>query len=80
VLTRLTESVTHVIYKSGRPTTLQWYRKQEDPKPHIVGIGWITGSKKNGKRIPEEGYIVDVAEENVFQAVSGAAALHGNTN
>jgi hypothetical protein len=45
VLTRPTENVTHIVYKSGRPTTLAWYRKQdEDERPKVVGISWVTRS------------------------------------
>ena len=70
VLGRPTESCTHIVYKSGRPATLTWHRKQEDP-PHIVGISWVTKSKEAGKRLLEDPYVVDVGKEDVFQKVCG---------
>lgn len=56
------------MYKSGRASTLSWWRKQETP-PHIVGISWVTKSKEAGKRLDEEPYRVEVEEEDVFQKV-----------
>ncbi|KAK4685299.1 hypothetical protein P7C73_g4856, partial [Tremellales sp. Uapishka_1] len=67
VLARVSDSVTHLIYKSGKPTTLAWYRKQEDPKPFIVGISWVTKSKERGSRLDENEFKVEVGEEDVFQ-------------
>ncbi|WVQ80415.1 hypothetical protein IAT38_002520 [Cryptococcus sp. DSM 104549] len=66
VLTRPSPSCTHIIYKSGRPATLNWYRRQEDEKPLIVGIKWVMDSKKAGKKQDEERYAVDVSDESVF--------------
>ncbi|ORY25157.1 hypothetical protein BCR39DRAFT_544785 [Naematelia encephala] len=66
VLSRLTENVTHVVYKSGRPTTLAWWRKQ-DPPPHIVGISWVTKSKERGERQDEGKYRVETGDEDIFQ-------------
>ncbi|KAI9635959.1 uncharacterized protein MKK02DRAFT_44658 [Dioszegia hungarica] len=74
VLSRPSDSCTHIIYKSGRPATLNWYRKQkqleeEDPecrRPHIVGLSWVTRSKEAGKRLDEGKYAVEVGEEDVF--------------
>lgn len=68
MLSRPTENCTHIVYKSGRPNTLSWWRKQEDP-PHIVGISWVTKSKEAGKRLEEGPYRVEVAEEDIFQKV-----------
>lgn len=62
--------MTHIIYKSGRSTTLSWYRKQEaDDRPHIVGISWVTKSKEKGERLDEASFLVKVAEEDIFQKV-----------
>lgn len=73
MLGRPTESCTHIVYKSGRPSTLSWWRKQETP-PHIVGISWVTKSKEAGKRLDEEPYRVEVEEEDIFQKVRIDAA------
>ncbi|WVF66421.1 hypothetical protein IAT40_001161 [Kwoniella sp. CBS 6097] len=67
VQSRPTERCTHVIYKSGKSSTLAWWRKQEDPKPLIVGIKWVTECKKAGKKVEEDQFVVDVSKEDVFQ-------------
>jgi hypothetical protein len=74
VLGRPTESCTHIIYKAGKPSTLAWYRKQEDPKPFIVGISWVTKSKDAGKRLAEDPFVVPVGEEDVFQKVGSLSS------
>lgn len=74
VLGRPTESCTHIIYKAGKPTTLTWWRKQE-PRPHIVGISWVTKSKEKGERLSEDRFLVDVADEDVFQKVRPQYAI-----
>nr|XP_019048616.1 hypothetical protein I302_02388 [Kwoniella bestiolae CBS 10118]OCF27546.1 hypothetical protein I302_02388 [Kwoniella bestiolae CBS 10118] len=88
VFVKPTETCTHIIYKSGKPSTLSWYRKQkqelqelqdlEEREPgydaqeqaanlHIVGIKWVMGCKKFGKRLEEREFEVDISEEDVFQ-------------
>ena len=71
VISRLTDNVTHVIYKSGRQTTLTWWRRQDlDDRPYIVGISWVTKSKEKGERLEEAAFTVNVDDEDVFQKVS----------
>ena len=71
MLSRLTENITHIVYKSGKPQTLAWYRKQEEEeRPHIVGIGWVTRSKEKGEKLEEAEFKVKVEEEDIFQKVS----------
>ncbi|WRT63616.1 uncharacterized protein IL334_000539 [Kwoniella shivajii] len=67
VFVRPTDSCTHIIYKSGKPSTLSWWRKQDDPKPFMVGIKWVMECKKSGKRLEEAPFIVDTNEEDIFQ-------------
>ncbi|OWZ72284.1 hypothetical protein AYX14_02253 [Cryptococcus neoformans] len=66
VLTRPTLSCTHVVYKSGRPATLNWYRRQDKP-PKLVSIKWVTDSKKASKKMEEDKYLVDPNEEPIFE-------------
>lgn len=68
VLTRPTLSCTHVVYKSGRPATLNWYRRQDKP-PKLVSIKWVTDSKKASKKMEENKYLVDPNEEPIFEKV-----------
>nr|ODO04380.1 hypothetical protein L204_00739 [Cryptococcus depauperatus CBS 7855] len=70
VLSRPAPSCTHIIYKSGRLSTQNWYRRQESLKPKLVGIKWVIDSKKAGKKLEEENYLVDLSHESVFNVVS----------
>ncbi|KAJ9101068.1 hypothetical protein QFC21_003286 [Naganishia friedmannii] len=69
VLSKPTDNCTHVVFKSGKVSTLIWWRKQPLPKPHIVGIGWVTRSTELGHRAVEETFQVDVTAQAVFQKV-----------
>ncbi|OCF71281.1 hypothetical protein I204_07908 [Kwoniella mangroviensis CBS 8886] len=82
VFARPSETCTHIIYKSGKPSTISWYRKQkqeqedryqdedqdqDNPKTFIVGIKWVMRCKKLSKKLDEKDYEVDISEEDVFQ-------------
>jgi len=68
---RLTSAVTHIIFKSGLPNTLAWYRRQDqEEKPYIVGVGWLLKSKKAGEKLDEAEFTVDIGVEDIFQKVS----------
>ncbi|WWD05937.1 hypothetical protein V865_004022 [Kwoniella europaea PYCC6329] len=82
VFARPSETCTHIIFKSGKPSTLSWYRKQKQeqedryqdedrdqdtPKTFIVGIKWVMRCKKFGRKLDEKDYEVDISEEDVFQ-------------
>ncbi|KAJ9118586.1 hypothetical protein QFC22_003806 [Naganishia vaughanmartiniae] len=69
VLSKPTDNCTHVVFKSGKASTLIWWRKQPLPKPHIVGIGWVTRSNELGQRAAEGTFQVDVTAQAVFQKV-----------
>ena len=34
-----------------------------------MGISWVTKSKEKGERLPEDRFVVEVGEEDVFQKV-----------
>ncbi|SPO46877.1 uncharacterized protein PSANT_04563 [Moesziomyces antarcticus] len=58
--------LTHIVYKSGRPSTLHSYRALDDPKPHVVGISWVVACLEQGKKADERPYLVEVAKEAIF--------------
>ncbi|KAJ1023003.1 hypothetical protein NDA13_005052 [Ustilago tritici] len=58
--------LTHIVYKSGRPSTLHSYRALDDPKPHVVGISWVVACLEQGKKADEEPYLVEVAKQAIF--------------
>ena len=67
---RPTESCTHIIYKSGRPTTLAWFRRQAEKKPLMVGIGWVAKCKEQGQKVDEGPFTVSIEDEAVFEKAS----------
>lgn len=74
VLVRFGErKLTHIVYKSGRPSTLHSYRALEDPKPHVVGISWVVACLEQGKKADESPYLVEVAKQAIFATVSCSA-------
>lgn len=54
---------------------MAWYRRQEDPKPCLVGISWVTRCKEAGERIDEKIYAVNPEEIEMFKKVR-----RGSTN
>ncbi|EST08026.1 BRCT domain protein [Kalmanozyma brasiliensis GHG001] len=58
--------LTHIVYKSGRPSTLHSYRALEDPKPHVVGIKWVVACLEQGQKAEESPYLVEVAKQAIF--------------
>ncbi|TKY89928.1 hypothetical protein EX895_001226 [Sporisorium graminicola] len=58
--------ITHIVYKSGRPSTLHSYRALEEPKPHVVGIGWVVACLEQGQKAEEAPYLVEVAKQAIF--------------
>ena len=74
VLVRFGErKLTHIVYKSGRPSTLHSYRALDDPKPHVVGISWVVACLEQGKKADETPYLVEVAKQAIFATVSTKA-------
>ncbi|SJX64044.1 uncharacterized protein SRS1_14699 [Sporisorium reilianum f. sp. reilianum] len=58
--------LTHIVYKSGRPSTLHSYRALDDPKPHVVGIGWVVACLEQAHKADEAPYLVEVAKQAIF--------------
>ncbi|KAL7413104.1 hypothetical protein BDY24DRAFT_340990 [Mrakia frigida] len=73
VLVRPSDSVTHIIFKAGKSSTLAHYRNGPSSSGkgpiHMVGIGWVIRCKEEKKRVSEFEYKVDVAEQSSFQKV-----------
>lgn len=59
IITRLTPSITHVIFKSGSPTTLSKHKLYNDPKPFMVGISWVVECVEKRQKVDETRFIVD---------------------
>ena len=48
---------------------MTWIRKQKDPKPYIVGAGWVMKCKEEGRKVAEEPHCVPIEDECMFQKV-----------
>ncbi|KDN45091.1 hypothetical protein K437DRAFT_216178, partial [Tilletiaria anomala UBC 951] len=52
--------LTHIVYKSGKPSTLHAFRAQPEPKPFVVGVQWVVKCIEEGKKVDEEPYLIEV--------------------
>lgn len=73
VTTRPSSLTTHVIYKSGRPSTLQFVRSCARP-PRVVGIAWVVRCAEIGKKADEKAFVVvedkkEMEKENSLFAI-----------
>lgn len=73
VTTRPFSLTTHVIYKSGRPSTLQFVRSCARP-PRVVGIAWVVRCAEIGKKADEKAFVVvedkkEMEKENSLFAI-----------
>jgi hypothetical protein len=64
--------VTHVIFKGGRASTVHRYRAlAKDPKPFLVGIGWIVRCRETDARVPETPFCIDPSTlDSIFTSAS----------
>ncbi|CEH14260.1 MICROCEPHALIN [Ceraceosorus bombacis] len=60
-------SPSHIVYKSGRPATLHYFRACDDPKPLLVGVNWVLKCLQEARRVDEEPYLVEIGKEAVFR-------------
>ncbi|GAA6016150.1 hypothetical protein JCM8202_005429 [Rhodotorula sphaerocarpa] len=62
VTMRPSSLTTHIIYKSGRSTTLDFVRQAPTRrKPHLVGIAWVVRCAETHSRVDEAQYKIDEA-------------------
>ncbi|KAF8891743.1 hypothetical protein BD779DRAFT_1512824 [Infundibulicybe gibba] len=65
ILTRVGKTCTHIVYKNGLMSTLNRYRLLQDPKPLVVGIGWVVECVEKRARVDESRFQVDLEGVNV---------------
>lgn len=63
-------TLSHIVYKGGRPSTLHAFRSAPEPKPLLVGVSWVLRMLQEGKRTDETAYLVELGKEAVFRKVS----------
>ncbi|EJD08435.1 uncharacterized protein FOMMEDRAFT_74597 [Fomitiporia mediterranea MF3/22] len=69
VLTRVGQTCTHIVYKNGLASTLTKYRLLDEPRPHVVGIGWVVECAEKRARVDETRFKVDIENINVAGAL-----------
>lgn len=63
ILSKPGSSLTHIVYKSGLPSTLTRYRALAEPKPVVVGIGWVVECVEKRANVDSTRYIINLEEE-----------------
>ncbi|KAG2236482.1 hypothetical protein INT48_003273 [Thamnidium elegans] len=56
---RTFNSITHLIFKNGSPATL---KKAMSKNVFIVSLLWISSCKRQGKRVPENDFMIDKSQ------------------
>lgn len=63
-------NLTHIVYKAGKNITRTFYRElDQEFKPLVVGIGWVSKSMELGRKVDEKEYIVELGKEAIFSQV-----------
>ena len=70
VTTRPAGNLHYIVYKSGRSTTLQRYQNHAEPKPHVVGIGWVVKCKEEWTKADEKPFVVKVVPQVITKKVN----------
>ncbi|KAL5531907.1 hypothetical protein ACEPAF_5470 [Sanghuangporus sanghuang] len=65
VLTRVGQTCTHIVYKNGLSSTVTRYRLLDEPRPKVVGIGWVVECAEKRAHIDESRFQVDLESVNV---------------
>jgi hypothetical protein len=63
ILTRPGGSLTHIVYKSGLQSTLTRYRALPEPKPAVVGIGWVVKCVEKREKVDTTSFLISLEEE-----------------
>ncbi|KAI9612421.1 hypothetical protein KEM48_004153 [Puccinia striiformis f. sp. tritici PST-130] len=58
--------LTHIIFKAGKPTTIEKYMIHPRPKPALVGIGWVVRCREIMSRAEEKPYTIDLSSAQVI--------------
>ncbi|KAG8896470.1 hypothetical protein FRB99_008881 [Tulasnella sp. 403] len=67
IITRPGKTATHIVWKSGSQATLSRYSSMEQPRPFLVGVGWVVQCVDKKTRVDEKRFLVDLKEaESVF--------------
>ncbi|GAA5867814.1 hypothetical protein JCM3774_005864 [Rhodotorula dairenensis] len=88
VTSRPSSLTTHIVFKSGKPTTLDFYRQASlARRPHLVGIAWVVRCSELHLRVEESLFRIEEAgspsaapgggKENIDSVTATAQAALG---
>ncbi|KAJ7877688.1 hypothetical protein B0H14DRAFT_2342252 [Mycena olivaceomarginata] len=60
VLGSVGQTLTHIVYKNGRPGTVAHYKALPEPKPAVVGMEWVVRSAETGAHAVETPYLIHI--------------------
>ncbi|KAJ7867340.1 hypothetical protein B0H14DRAFT_3441790 [Mycena olivaceomarginata] len=60
VLGSVEQTLTHIVYKNGRPGTVAHYQALPEPKPAVVGMEWVVRSAETGAHAVETPYLIHI--------------------
>ena len=70
VTSRPSSLTTHIVFKSGKPTTLDFYRQTAlARRPHLVGIAWVVRCSELHTRVDES--LFEIEETGTASAAPG---------
>ncbi|KAG9127708.1 hypothetical protein FRC07_010631 [Ceratobasidium sp. 392] len=62
VVSKPTPSTTHFVFKSGHQSTLTKHKLYDDPRPCLVGIGWVVECAEKRQHVNEERFAIKTDE------------------
>ncbi|KAG9006153.1 hypothetical protein FRB93_008945 [Tulasnella sp. JGI-2019a] len=65
IINRPGTTATHFVWKSGLQSTLTRYSSMEEPRPHLVGIGWVVQCVERKQKVEERRFLVNVKEAEI---------------
>ncbi|CAO1614436.1 unnamed protein product [Sympodiomycopsis kandeliae] len=77
--------ITHLVWKNGRPSTLNYFKSLSDEmKPIVVGINWIIKCLQDEEWCHEEDHLVEFGREVIWSSLrrqtSAISPLQGQQN
>ncbi|KAG8957732.1 hypothetical protein FRC03_009853 [Tulasnella sp. 419] len=76
IINRPGTTATHIVWKSGLQSTLTKYSSMQDPKPLMVGIGWVVQCVERKQRVVESKYLVDLKEAEIIFGGKRRRSMH----
>jgi hypothetical protein len=60
------KELTHIVFRNGKPVTIHKYFSMAEPRPALVGIGWVVRCREVQARVPEQEFVVAATQDPCF--------------